>query len=295
MGIHGVPQHDRAVYVGQIDGGWLGYDVPGPRNPLDYIRDEYVWGWVLNLLVRVIGLSPDGAFLVITAVAVFTAACIVVRYARPLTLVLLLNPIFVQLVTDQLRISLALSVLGWIYLLGRKHIWAAAPLVAVAAVIHTSSPVFAMVLTASVVSGADWPSRRPAAQYAIMASSGIAGAVLFGPLRDVILGYFGDRRVGEVYRTSSGAFYVFWALLLLALTLSWAETRRTTTGRYALGGLWWVLGAVVTLGYPDRILASILPYVISAMVRLKAPLRDLAVLGYLVNTMILWLFWFRVI
>ena len=296
--LYGSPMEDRRVYAMQVASGYLSFDVATYESPIAYITGEYLWGWVLNLLVRTIGLSADASFAVISWFVVFTAARVILRHAPPIYLLMLWNPIFIDLAFSQMRIALAIAVASWAYLIRRRsgiaHTLRAIVLVAASAM-HTSAFVFIWLFIVCWHIATRLMVRRPGLGYAALVLSGTLAAMALGPWRNAILLLIGDRRVSVEYDSSSIKFYLVWAIVLVILTIDWREHALNALSAYSLAVLVSALMGVAVGSYSNRVIAVSLPAIIVAISSISARWRSFAVLAYVGYVVIYWFYWLRLI
>jgi hypothetical protein len=292
---YGRPMEDRRVYSEQIASGYLSFDVGGQGDFWDYVSSEYLWGWLLNLLVREWGLSVVTTFGLISAFVVFIAGQVIARHAHPAFVLLLVNPIFVNLAFSQLRIALAVSLVCVAYLLGRSSAaaWAIRlSLLAAACLVHTSMIVFVGLFIFAL-----WVARthrsRPYQSFMTLTVGGLLAVGLLGPLRSWFLSEIGDRRADADYLSSSVNFYLIWLIVAFLLTLSWREIRIDPSICFALACLVVVLAGVFFDVYVNRVIAIALPFLVVAISKLPQTWRPFALIAYLAHSGAYWLYWLR--
>lgn len=288
----GVPLIDRYVYLRRIEDHSLSYDTFEYEGLSDYVANEYTWGLVLRFLSDTVGLNADATLTLLSAFVVFTSAALVSRYCSFPWLFLLCNPLFVNLAFSQIRIAFALSVATWLVISQARSPWIVVPTIVFATTIHTGFALVAVMYFLAYVSGAKCFVSRPKVQMALVVAAGLLGALLMGPLRAGILDTLEDRRADVQYATSLPILYLVWLLLLVTFVFSWQTVRATTAGRFSSILVTLALLGTVLNGYPDRFLATSLPFTVVAMHSLRAPYRSLMVLAYLTYTVILWVYWF---
>lgn len=295
---HGSPMEDRRVYASQLVNGFLSFDVNTFDSALSYVTGEYVWGWVLDLLVRTFELPVDVAFGIISTFIVLTGSLVVARHARAIYATLLCNPIFVDLAFSQMRIGLAIALASWAHLLQRNSVPASILrilLLAVACIVHTSAIIFIGLFLLCHWFANGSLRQRPWWSYAAVGALGVSASILLGPARGSILGQLGDRRALAEYTVSSLKFYLIWVALLSTLTLDWRAAKPSAIRYYSVAALISaLLGAFIGV-YSNRVLAVSLPMLIASLAGLSARWRPYIVLASLGNAVIYWFYWLHLI
>lgn len=291
------PLEDRRVYSEQIVKGHLAYDAADFDHLLSYISGEYLWGFFLNLLVRTLGFSIEVTFLLISFAIIFTASMLVLEYARPAYLVLLINPIFVDLAFSQMRSGLAIALATWAFLLSRSP--RSKPLqlilIAVASAVHTSAALFIVTFVAAIGFARLSKKRTALEIYCFLLVLGCLAALALGPLRTGVLLALDDRRASAEYVSAGGKFYLIWLIVIAALSLDWSRVQISAIRAVALTALAAILLGVPLGSYSNRILALSLPFLLAAISSLSERIRPLVVLAYLGYLVLYWSYWLRLV
>lgn len=294
----GTPMEDRRVYEGQIINGYLGYDVRSFDDPISYIAHEYLWGWLLNLLARTIGLPIDVTFGIISAFVIFVACLMVLRHASAGYALLLFNPSFIDLAFSQMRMATAMGLMCAAYLVRgprRLVLPLRAALVIASCFIHTSMAVFLLLFLGALIASRKPELSRPIYRYALLVAGGFAVALLLGPLRGDILADIGDRRVTAEYISYGPRFYVYWIVLAIVMTLTWKLVTISPVTAYALAALFGILFGLALGVYVNRIVAVSLPFLIAAIHAVPKSWRGFLVIAYVVYAAIYWLYWLNIL
>lgn len=292
--LYGRPMEDRRVYASQIANHYLSYDLQSFDSLSSYISDEFLWGWILNLLIRVAGMPVDLVFGLISASVVFTAALVVTKHEHPAYTLLLVNPLFVDLAFSQMRIALAISFATWAYLVPGKRTssWLLrVGLLVAASLTHTSALVFIGIFGCSLLISRGRLRAKPLGSYVVLAGVGVLGALLFGPWRGLFLLELQDRRVGVEYDTSSWKFYVIWLILACVLTLDWGSAEPSVGRAYTLSILFTILVGIALGVYVNRVITVSLPFLLLGIQDLSGRWRDYVVIAYMGYATLHWAYW----
>lgn len=292
--LYGRPMEDRRVYASQIANHYLSYDLQSFDSLSSYISDEFLWGWILNALIRVAGIPVDLVFGLIGASVVFTAALVVTKHAHPAYTLLLVNPLFVDLAFSQMRIALAISFATWAYLVPGKRTssWLLrVGFLIAASLTHTSALVFIGIFGCSLLISHFSLRAKPLRSYVVLAGVGVLGALLLGPWRDLFLLELDDRRVGVEYDSSSWKFYVIWVIVAVVLTLDWSSVRPTPGRAYSLAILFTIMLGIILGVYVNRVITVSLPFLMLGIHSLSGRWRDYAVIAYVGYVALHWAYW----
>lgn len=290
---HGRPMIDRQVYLEQVATGDLRSDYSQPDGVLSFITDEFLWAYLLNFLVRTVGLSIETAFIAISTFAVSAAVFLVLKKSGAIYLVLLLNPLFVDLTFSQLRIAFGMALLTWAYLLWARSRLLSALALLLACASHTAMTLMTAAFLGVALLGVRRFVRSPGWHYTAVTALGAAIALAIGPLRSGILADIGDRRaVIDYTQVQSGIrFYTIWIIVLIVLSLDWRAIRGTVSDRFAVMMLWASLLGAASGGYADRLLAITLPFFIVSISHIRKDLIWIPWISYLAFTALYWFYW----
>jgi hypothetical protein len=297
LALYHAPMEDRRVYEQQIASGYLAIDLGLQSGFWDYILNEYLWGWILNLLIRDLGLSSIVAFGAISAFVVYVASKVVVKHAHPCFLLLLINPSFVNLAFSQMRIALAWGLVCVAYLIWDKFRGTellSVALLAAACFVHTSMVVFVALLSIAAYSTRRRLRTTPFRSYVELVIAGLLAAALLGPLRVVLLGGLGDRRIDVEYLSSSVNFYIVWLILAVLLSINWRGAVINAPIAFSVSCLALVIGGLFIDVYVNRVIAIALPFFVVAIARLSYSLRIVMIAAYLGYNLVYWIYWLRV-
>lgn len=292
---HGIPLQDRHVYHEMIVRGHLNYDLDRFDDLSSYMSGEYIWGWTLNYLVRVTGMSSDFAFQIISTIIVFSASMLIVRFASPWYVLFLINPLFIDFAFSQLRLALAMAIMSWVILIrGRtlvSHVLRVMALL-VPFLMHTSAVVFALLFAASAIIALKLSEESPWKSYVASVGVGLATALLLGPWRTILLGQVGDRRITHEYETASLKFSIIWLLLALVLTVTWGKNKPTFARSSTLAALTTALPGAFLGVYSSRVISVSLPIFFASIHSIPNHWKLFFLLAYSGYVTLHWFTWF---
>lgn len=251
---------------------------------------------MLDLLTRRLSLSNEQAFLAISFSIVLTFALILLKYSSWTYLLLLVNPLIVDLAFSQMRSGLAVSIALWAYLIpSRRNFILPLPLLllAVAVTMHTSVALLSVVflVTLRICSGDG--NKQSGQSYFKLVALGVATGMLMGLLRGEILAALDDRRMTLEYSSTGGKFLLIWLLLLVILSADWSNASVSLPRAIALVALTSVFVGLPFGSYSSRVIALSLPFLLTMISDLTFLFRHIAVIAYLAYLLLQWSYWLR--
>lgn len=287
--VNGYPMVDRAIYERMV----IGFDLPTDYiieyNAITYFSTEFLWNTLISYLNRAIGLSTNQIFFLISVIVIWRFSFEIASRAGWVYVILLLNPLVVDYAFSQLRLAFAIFIISFFWM-GRRGRILTVIVYAVCASIHTAIFLFGFMHFA-VNKFCDVKLRN----LLILCLTGFLISIIIGPLREAILGAFGDRRA-EYHDMSSTFYYLFfWILMWFFHILRWKDSMASLDGRYVLIILSIVLVNAFTGGYSTRFLAAAFPSLIIAMSKWPSKPISLITLLFIPYASLQWLFWLRVI
>jgi hypothetical protein len=264
---------------------------------LDYATGEWLWHYLVGYLINDLGVGINLVFGSITFLCLSVFAYFLAVRQAIWAVPLLVNPLFVHLAFEQLRLALAFSLLLLAYLIGRRLFLFLA--VIVFGLIHTSIYLFAAIgLTV-------WFIKRFMLDkgmhllliFGALFLVGMIVAAATGVLGEIVLGYLGDRRATRYAGEEGGAglkFIMFWIGVLAVAALQSRSFFERPENSYAVVILAFVASSFVFGGYTNRMIAVSLPLILSAMLNFRAPMNSLSVLLYVGFISVHWTYWFGV-
>lgn len=285
---------DRAVYQNQIDYvpnrlTWFDFD-----SYLSYVTNEWLWHKIIEISTDFFMLSSAQIFFFISFFTLLFASLIILKSTnyKYIGILFLLNPIFVDFVFSQLRLSLAITFLYISFLLYQRNSKLFLLILLPTPFIHTSTVLFiGMLASAIMLERSAFINRYFKIIFSILV--GFAVALVTGPLMSSILASIEDRRSEYNDMSSPFLYMIFWvALFIYFVFKGLSEGVKRDFYYYAsLMVLSIVFFNLFFSGYSSRFLAAFFPIVIIAMLTTKGVERPFISLMYIFFTVFLWFFW----
>lgn len=265
------------------------------KNPLDYLFSEALWHYSIFKLINEYGFSIHHIFKAISLLCVSTFSFFLIRRHGFLSLVLLINPLLVSLAMSQVRMALAFSLMLVAYMVRKKFIISLAFILA-ALFIHTSTLLFVSIyLVVKVISDNKIIHfKSSGSTFLLLCGLGLIVSLAIGPLREMILGYFGDRRAGYGDASSSILYTSFWISILF---FCWRQGRSFFSDEvncFVVVILSLVGFNLLTGGYTTRFLAVALPMTMSAMLSFRPTDKSIFTFAYVAYCIFQWVYWLQV-
>jgi hypothetical protein len=214
----GITFEDLAVYLERINLLVAGTDGDIPTSGAGFvyfISNEILWRWILSFIGAMFQ-DPRIGLGIISSFSLFVYSAFLLKRVNPfLAAYFLLNPLFIDLILSQVRISLAFSLLLIAAMANKKMIRVAAAIAAI--FIHTASIAFIVFFIILKLMLAKF-HRLNFSYLCIFALAGGAVFALYLAFGlNFILSLIGDRRENYVADSSSFLFSSFWFFLALML------------------------------------------------------------------------------
>lgn len=279
---------DRDRNIAYFNGDYTILDYVPFEEPLDYLLNEWLWHKGVTLLIEA-GLSVESILNAIAVLCLTAFGWFVAKRHGGWAVILLVNPLIVDLVVSQSRSAWAFATLLIGYLSKNRKVLILCG--ATSLLIHT-----AMTLVAGVGVVA-WQHSRVVSRlgptyvsYLLLVGFGVALAVVLGPLRDQILTALGDRRAGDPDGASSILYLSYWAGLLLLGFVQEKAYYADPVHAYAIIMLAIVTAAIFTNSYAIRFIALSIPIFVSASLGMERRSRFLAIYSLLPYTWSQWVY-----
>jgi len=231
---------------------------------IKWFFDEPVWRWIILLL----GVGFDDyrfALYIISFIAmVFYGSFLFRRVEWYIAMILLLNPMSVNLYIEQVRSALAFGVLLVAYDVSYKP--AKISLAFIAFLIHASMPIFIGVYYILHY----YNSRVEAHKYYLIALGIALGMALFMKFGvDVILTAIGDRHAGygNISAGSSIAYSISWFIIAMTIAIfaDFQNSEQRVIAGYAIVFMSFFFFSSILGVYAQRYVAVIMPIIIIAI------------------------------
>lgn len=287
------PYYDRANYVYFMDEVtnklyWFDFE-----TFLSKLVNEWGWHRFLLFTTETLGLTSGPIIFFITFLSVFTASIFLSKRYALASILLLLNPLYIDFVASQLRLAFAMSIIFIGYYFYRKKNLIYIPILAVTPFIHTSAVLFIFIIgTALVISNI---KLIPAPIKTLIAAlAGFVVGIVTGPLMASILTSLEDRRAEYNDMSSPLLYVIFWLVIYLYLFFKgfFEREHKQFSFYIAISVLSIVFLNTILSGYSSRFLAACFPFVIAALIEVKGKEKSILFLSYIAYTTMLWFFWF---
>lgn len=211
---------DRDQYFFNYDFKRFRLDSIEVNKIYDYIFQEWIWHYLTGFSRNVLNLDPIFFFGFITFITCFAYSLFIsIETKKVIPLIYLANPDFIVFVYSQLRLALAMSLfLMAIYLFNKKKIIFFLILMLISLSVHTSMLFFWVIFFISLYISK--LKNKKALSISLILLTGLIITFLIGPIRGVVLEYFGDRRVEYDDMSSPPIYLLIFALYFFTLIFS---------------------------------------------------------------------------
>jgi len=295
LSVYGYEYIDRSNYYYYFLFGQNVLEYKVLDSLLHYVSNEFLWHYFIDFLVHSLGIQINYVFGFISFFTIFIFARIVSLTSCTPAMLLLVNPLVIDLAFSQLRIALAIALLGSAYLLKNRTPLIPVSFVAISPFVHTAAVIFITIYYAPLL--LVWLRKRyghgKLLQFGALILIGTFISLLIGPLREAVLSYFADRRAEYHDMSSSVLYSMFWISLLVPLAVFYRKILSHDFAQYTVIILSIVTVNVLHGGYSTRFLAASFPFIISSMFLFSHKIKFLVVLAFVFYALIQWLYWFR--
>lgn len=260
------------------------------RTITDYITGEWLWHASISNLATKIDLQI--IFLSISFLCIFVFSSFLIINYGLLSVLFLINPLVIDFAFSQYRMALAISFLYLGYFARNSKLWI--PFVVAAPFLHTGSIIFIVIYFVSnkVALRNINSSHDSSIKFKmVLVLVGFLISFLLGPLREQVLGYFGDRRVGYAEISSSFSYLSVWILLFVVLLAQKKYFLNYEENCFSIVILSIVMLNIIFAGYSTRFLAASYPLLIGSILSVKRELKNLYIKIFLLYCFIQWIYW----
>lgn len=263
---------------------------------LSMLSSEFAWSWLTAIFLN-FGFTGEGFLMVMSGFSAFVASWFLARRVGGLAaMIMLLNPISIDLYASQIRSAVAFSV----FLLAVSIVGSGMPRKAASAglmvftfFVHASMPLLLAVYAAAKFLGAriSW---RPRRRVAIAVALALVMAIGFVVLAPLIISALGDRRTLSAEGSRSLAYMAFWLIFSVLLAISY-NARNTAMWTYHFGLITMVFAAVSEVaGTPlFRFIGLALPVILASLPVLSRTNRLIIFVLLPLYDMLLFAYWLR--
>lgn len=288
----GSEYYDRENYTNTIDDSlnkiyWFDYD-----TFLSKLSNEWLWHKFLDFSVDTLHLNSAEILYFISVFLVFTSSLFLARRYGYLSVIFLLNPLFINFMYSQLRLAFVMALLFVSYYLYKKNNKLYLLLVLITPFIHTSAVTFVAMFAAALMFEKT-VKIKPIFKTTLSILIGLGIGIATGPLMSTILTAIDDRRSEYTDMSSSIVYMSFWLILFAYFSLKglFESKHRTFSFYISLMVLALVAVQAVMGGYASRFLVALFPFVIAAMLETKAKEQPIVIISYLAYSFMLWFYW----
>lgn len=216
--LRGVPFEDLDVYLDKfLIGDMLIENPDSDFGFVWYFTNEVLWDFLIRYGVDSLGFSVEDTLTAISAISIFCFALVVLSRESWWAVFILVNPLVIDFSMSQVRMALAVSVLFLALAIRNRLI--VSILVVSTLLIHSASVLF--VLFYVLIKYLPYCLEKIGVYFSLKLMAiviGLSTCMVIGPLREVVLGYFGDRRAEyNQVPSSSFAYALFWILFLTVM------------------------------------------------------------------------------
>ncbi|WP_168400483.1 hypothetical protein [Acinetobacter indicus] len=232
---------------------------------MDYIKHEWFWDFSIRYLTNFLDLNL--IFSLITFLSFFIYSCFVYKKTNILYVLFLLNPLILDLIYSQLRISLASTFFLISIIVFNRSVLFSLFFILLSVLTHTAMfPISLIYIYLVYICKMDIDIRI---KIFIAIICGFAFSFVLGPLINIILSFIGDRREGyDLSSLSSTYLYLsFWFLLIFFVIIQ-AKNKffllrvNKSIVLFALSILAFIFMNFFVGGYSTRVIAISMPFLI---------------------------------
>lgn len=231
---------------------------------LDFIKNEWFWHYSISFLANVLNLN-----LIFNMIGFFTFlsfSIFLFKKTNILYVFLLVNPLIIDLIYSQLRMSFALIFFISSILLFKRSRIISLILIAISCLTHTAMlPFFIIYYLCKYIYDI---KNFDNAKVIVATLLGLFSSLILGPFKNNILLYIGDRRsdYNDEVLSSSFLYLSFWVLVLFVFYFQYIIYNfkikfNDSNVLFAVSMLSLILLNLFIGGYSTRILAFSLPFI----------------------------------
>lgn len=262
---------------------------------LDYVKAEWLWHYLIDVLVREGTLNNHAFFSFISFVIIFTYAFIVLSNANSWYLLFLFNPLIVDFGFAQFRNALSMAFLGLAIFTKQNALRYFLFLISI--FIHTFSLFLIALFFISNFLINKFSNKKISLSGLRLRIISISVAIAFvlGPALSAILGMIGDRRVGEKDYSSSFSYLSFWMFSAFFFMINIKNVKINFFTVFALILLVSISLTIVTNGYSLRLLSTLFPFFIVTLASFNGDNKFILMGLFFIYTLLQWIFWLDLI
>jgi hypothetical protein len=291
--LQGIKFEDRNIYFYMFQGK-ADLEVDFTKETFFYfLFNEQLWNKGVRWLNTSVGLSLTEIFAGVTFLTAMSYSYFIASRVGILAVVFLINPIFVDLASSQLRMAAAMVLILFAFTSRSKYL--ATLLIFMAFFIHTATFLFVFIAFSVhlVIKLSERYDFQNIVSCTFLVVTGLLVAVAVGPLRVFILGYLGDRRVNYDIAPSGWSYASIWVFILAVAYLQEKKFFRDYSNAIAVTFLSVFVFCTVFSVYGLRFLSAALPFIFVSLFRFGAVEKPLVILIFLAFSIVQWIYWVR--
>lgn len=261
---------------------------------IDFIKNEWFWHYSISFLANFFNLNF--IFNIIGFLIFLSFSIFLFKKTNILYIFLLINPLVIDLIYSQLRMSFALIFFIWSILLFKKFKIISLILIIISCITHTAMlPFVAIYYFCKYISNIKSINNS---KLVIATFLGFFSSLIFGPFKNKILLYIGDRRsdYNDNILSSSFLYLSFWILVLFVfyfqcIIYNFKSKFNDSNVLFAVSILSLILLNLFIGGYSTRILAFSMPFMIILIYNFTGIYKILTVFLYLIYVFVYFYMW----
>ncbi len=291
--VFGQQFEDRQVYLFVFQGR-PDFDLEFNKDTFFFfLFNEQLWNKGVRWLNVSVGFSLNEIFGGVTFLTALSYSYFVTSRVGPFGVIFVLNPIFIDLAYSQLRMAAAMVLLLLAFNTRIKFL--SLLFISLAFFIHTASFLFFFIAFAVhlVIRWSDKYNYQNIVSCLLLVFTGFMVAVAVGPLRVLILSYFGDRRANYEADASNWLYASIWIFILAISFFQERRFFRDYSNAIAVTFLSVFVFCTVFSVYGLRFLSAALPFIFVSLFRLGSMEKPLVILIFFAFSIVQWIYWLQ--
>lgn len=290
--LNGAPFRDKLVYLNYAQYGVNRLNYVSFDTFYSYFFNEWLWHYIVLNVEKYT--SYTYFFNSISFLSLFSMSFYLLKRHRVYSLILLINPLVIDLVMSQYRISLAMSlILLAIHMKSKSRIRIV--LIFIASLIHTSVLLFIFTYCTILLI---WRlfGHKPKIYLSLLIFLGMSISIILSGAVNIILEGLGDRRAEYAIDSlsSSISYLSFWILNFFILIYFFSKHRvKNMNQSLSLVVLSEIAFNVIFGGYSTRILSVMFPVIMSTNLDTSVYQKFLILMFFSIYSYLQWIYWFN--
>jgi hypothetical protein len=257
----------------------------------DFFFNEALWDILIRGTINVVGIPITAVVGAISFFCLFSFAFFVARRHGAMYVAFLFNPQVVEFAFSQLRMAFAISIILQTALMRRKI--AILITVVFACFIHTATVLIIIMYLLSVKISYSMNKRRlpPYLIGIAVTMVGLLIALTIGPLRGSLLTTVGDRRAEYELGAAGLSYASFWMGMLAVINMQKRDFYRSDCNLFSIACISTFVFSTIMGVYATRFISATFPLLISSLLSIARPMREIVILAYLFHAGLRWDYW----